>query len=102
MRGNRQTKVGTRHRSPAHASKRVGTAFGTALLVEFALSADDALLFRSVRPFHHWRDAEAMGLIFQRLEPGLRKMRLQERVYPSGTEIAHPSPRAIAPPGQLA
>jgi hypothetical protein len=28
----------------------VGTAFGTALLVEFALSADDALLFRSVGP----------------------------------------------------
>jgi hypothetical protein len=30
-----------------------GTAFGTARLVELALSADDALLFRSVRPFHH-------------------------------------------------
>ncbi len=38
--------------------KWVGTAFGTARLVEFALSADDALLFRSVRPFHHRRDRE--------------------------------------------
>jgi hypothetical protein len=33
--------------------KWVGTAFGTAWLVGFALSADDALLFRSVGPFHH-------------------------------------------------
>src|SRR5712692_6987877 len=36
----------------------VGTAFGTAWLVELALSADGALLFRSVRPFHHWRDTK--------------------------------------------
>src|ERR1700686_1910873 len=54
-------KVGTRHCSPAYASKVAGTAFGTARLVELALSADDALLFRSVRPFHHRSDAEAMG-----------------------------------------
>jgi hypothetical protein len=33
--------------------RRVGTAFGTARLVAFALSADDAWLFRTVRPFHH-------------------------------------------------
>jgi hypothetical protein len=43
--------------------KRVGTAFGTARLVELALSADDALLFRSVRPFHHRGDGEAVGLV---------------------------------------
>jgi hypothetical protein len=51
MGGNRQTKVERRHRSPTYASKVVGTAFGTARLAELALSADDALLFRSVRPF---------------------------------------------------
>src|SRR5258708_6360770 len=34
-------------------SKMVGTAFGTARLIRFALSADDALLFRSVGPIHH-------------------------------------------------
>jgi hypothetical protein len=33
--------------------KRAGTAFGTARLVELALSADEALLFCPVRPFHH-------------------------------------------------
>jgi hypothetical protein len=42
--------------------KWLGTAFGTAWLVELALSADDALLFRPVRPLHHRRDAEAMGI----------------------------------------
>ena len=36
----------------------VGTAFGTARFAELALSADDASLFRSVRPFHHWRDTK--------------------------------------------
>jgi hypothetical protein len=36
-----------------------GTAFGTARLVEFASSADDALLFRSVGPFHHGGDAKS-------------------------------------------
>jgi len=36
----------------------VGTAFGTARLIEFALSADDALLFRSVGPIHHRGDGE--------------------------------------------
>src|SRR5713101_3225094 len=60
IRGNRQTQVGTRHRSPAHASKMVGTAFGTAWLVELALSADGALLFGSVGPFHHRGDAKAL------------------------------------------
>jgi hypothetical protein len=39
--------------------KWVGTTFGTAWLVELALSADDALLFRIVRPFHHRGDTEA-------------------------------------------
>jgi hypothetical protein len=34
--------------------KRIGTAFGTARLVEFALSADDALLFRSVGQIRDW------------------------------------------------
>src|SRR5260370_3823838 len=34
--------------------KRIGTAFGTARLVEFALSADDALLFRSVGQILDW------------------------------------------------
>ena len=53
IRRNRQTKVGTRHRSPVYARKRGGTAFGTARLVEFALSPDDALLFGSVGPLHH-------------------------------------------------
>jgi hypothetical protein len=58
IRGNRQTKVGTRHPSPAYASKWVGTAFSTAWLVEFALNADDALLFRPIRPLHHRGNAE--------------------------------------------
>jgi hypothetical protein len=40
--------------------KWVGTAFGTARLIEFALSADDALLFRSVGPLHHRRHAKAI------------------------------------------
>jgi hypothetical protein len=35
-----------------------GTAFGTARLVEFALSADDASLFRPVGPFHHGGDGK--------------------------------------------
>src|SRR5207302_4047543 len=52
-----------RDRSPAHASKRIGTAFGTARLVEFALSADDALLFRPVGPFHHRGNTEPMSII---------------------------------------
>jgi len=43
--------------------KWVGTAFGTARLIEFALSADDALLFRSVCPIHHWRHAKFKLLI---------------------------------------
>src|ERR1700730_6782362 len=55
-------KVGTRHCSPAYASKVAGTAFGTARLAEFALSADDALLFRSVRPFDHRGNTESMAL----------------------------------------
>ena len=38
----------------------VGTAFGTAWLVELALSADGALLFGSVGPFHHRGDAKAL------------------------------------------
>ena len=50
-----------------YASKVAGTAFGTAQPIGFALSADGALLFCSVRPFHHGRNAEAMGLVFQRL-----------------------------------
>jgi hypothetical protein len=54
--------MGTRHRSRSYASKVVGTAFGTARLVELALSADGALLFRSVRPFHHRGDAGAVWL----------------------------------------
>jgi hypothetical protein len=61
MGGNRQTKVGTRDHSPAYASKVVGTAFGTARHIEFALSADEALHFRSVRPIHHRRDAKTIG-----------------------------------------
>jgi hypothetical protein len=63
IRGDRQMKVGTR-RSPAYASKVAGTAFGTARLVELALSADDALLFRSVRPLHHRGDGKAMCFYF--------------------------------------
>jgi hypothetical protein len=43
--------------------KWVGTAFGTARLIEFSLSADDALLFRSVGPFHHRRHAKAIGFV---------------------------------------
>jgi len=39
--------------------KQVGTAFGTAWLVQFALSADDALLVRSVGPFHHRGDGKS-------------------------------------------
>jgi hypothetical protein len=38
----------------------VGTAFGTAWFVEFVLSADEASLFRSVRPIHHRGDGEPM------------------------------------------
>src|SRR5260370_2358850 len=87
MVGNRQTKVGTRHRSPAHASKRVGTAFGTARLVGLALSTDDALLFRSVRPFHHRGDAEAMGSIFQRLEPGCERCGCRNAYIPAGPKL---------------
>jgi len=45
--------------------KWVGTAFGTARLVEFALSADEALLFGSVGPFHHRRDAETICFVDQ-------------------------------------
>jgi hypothetical protein len=43
--------------------KWVGTAFGTARLVELALSADGALLFPCVRPFHHGGDGEAVWLV---------------------------------------
>jgi hypothetical protein len=64
MRSRRQMKVETRDRSPARASKVAGTAFGTARLVELALSADDALLFRPVGPFHHRRNTEPMSLIW--------------------------------------
>jgi hypothetical protein len=63
--GNRQTKVGPRHRSPAYASKVVGTAFGTARLVGLALSADDAFFFRSVGPFHHRCDCENFLFVLQ-------------------------------------
>ncbi len=43
--------------------KWVGTAFGTARFIEFALSADDALLFRSAGPIHHRRHAKSKPLI---------------------------------------
>jgi hypothetical protein len=41
----------------------VGTAFGTARLVELDLSADVASLFRSIRPFHYGGDGKAVGLM---------------------------------------
>jgi len=53
MRGSRQTKVETRDCLPRHALKAIGTAFGTARLIEFVLSADDAWLFRLVGLVHH-------------------------------------------------
>jgi len=47
--------------------KWVGTAFGTARLGGVALSADDALLFRSVRPLHHGGDGETVGSMWLHL-----------------------------------
>jgi hypothetical protein len=49
--------------------KRVGTAFSTARLVEFALSAEDTLLFRFVGPFHHGGDAKPICFVFQLVAP---------------------------------
>src|SRR5258705_17094 len=43
--------------------KWAGTAFGTARLVEFALSADDALLFRPIGPVHH--RGQSAGLTYR-------------------------------------
>jgi hypothetical protein len=58
MRGNRQTKAGTRHPSPAHAAKVGRHSVWYSMIIELALSADEALLFRSVGPFHHRGNGE--------------------------------------------
>jgi hypothetical protein len=75
MRGNRQTKVETRHRSPAYASKVAATAFGTARPVELALSADDASLFRSVGQFHHRCDGKTLSNVLFLFIPSKRTPR---------------------------
>jgi hypothetical protein len=54
--------------------RRVGTPFGTARLVEFALSADDALLFRPVGPFHHRRKTEPMSLMWRHFSHSLNTL----------------------------
>jgi hypothetical protein len=56
-----------RHRSPAYAQYRLGTAFGTARFIWLSLNADDASIFWRVGPIHHGRNGKVIIFIFQQV-----------------------------------